>query len=63
MSSIKKCERCGNDFVCNPKNIGACQCSHISFTEEEKAFIEKQQFGDCLCIGCLRELKEMQHHP
>src|ERR1700743_1779447 len=56
---IKKCARCGNDFACNPANITACQCSSISFTETEKDFISQQGYNDCLCIYCLKTLKEL----
>lgn len=62
-SPTKKCPRCNSDFTCNPANIAACQCNGISFSEAEKAFITQQAFMDCLCIACLKDLKQLaQHH-
>jgi hypothetical protein len=58
-TSSKKCSRCGNDFICNPANITACQCSGISFTEAEKTFISGMHFDDCLCLDCLKALKQL----
>jgi hypothetical protein len=34
-----------------------CQCNGITFTNEEKAFIE-ERYTDCLCRNCLLELKQ-----
>lgn len=56
--SIKQCPRCHKDFICNPTNITACQCSGISFSQAEKEFIAQQNYHNCLCIHCLRELKQ-----
>lgn len=53
------CPRCHKDFVCNPASIAACQCSNISFTDAEKVFIAKQGYSSCLCINCLKELKQI----
>ncbi|KAA5537072.1 cysteine-rich CWC family protein [Taibaiella lutea] len=58
-SFTKQCPRCHKGFICNPSNIAACQCSGISFTEAEKKFIAKQNYHDCLCIHCLKELKQI----
>ncbi len=52
----KKCPRCGRGFECKPGNITQCQCYGITFTAEEKAFIE-EKYNDCLCRNCLLQLK------
>ena len=52
----KKCPRCGRSFECKVGNVNQCQCSGISFTEEEKKFIG-EKYNDCLCRDCLLELK------
>ncbi|HEY6502898.1 MAG TPA: cysteine-rich CWC family protein, partial [Chitinophagaceae bacterium] len=43
-------------FECKTENISDCQCNGISFTPEEKTFIE-EKYNDCLCRSCLLELK------
>lgn len=52
----KKCLRCDRSFECKVGNVSQCQCSGISFTEEEKKFIG-EKYNDCLCRDCLLELK------
>ena len=52
----KQCPRCGNSFECKVGNIGECQCAAVRLTLEEQAFIESR-YQDCLCINCLKELK------
>jgi len=52
----KDCPRCGKGFQCKPGNITQCHCFGMSFTHEEKAFIE-QRYNDCLCNDCLLQLK------
>jgi hypothetical protein len=53
----KYCPRCNLQFECKAGSIHLCQCSNIKLSAEEKDFIQ-QQFEDCLCINCLRQLKE-----
>jgi Cysteine-rich CWC len=53
----KYCPRCNLQFECKAGSINLCQCSNIYLNEEEKGFIARQ-FEDCLCINCLRQLKE-----
>jgi hypothetical protein len=53
----KKCPRCNNSFECKVGDVTHCQCFGITFTTEEKAFIE-QRYSDCLCRNCLLELKQ-----
>jgi len=53
----KLCPRCSNTFECKPGNITQCKCYGIALTIEEKVFIE-ERYEDCLCISCLKELKD-----
>jgi hypothetical protein len=53
----KKCPRCAKHFECKVGDITHCQCYGISFTAEEKAFIE-ERYRECLCRNCLLELKQ-----
>lgn len=52
----KKCPRCGASFECKVGNITECQCYGVSFSVEERAFLEGK-YEDCLCRTCLLELK------
>jgi hypothetical protein len=54
----KYCPRCNNLFECKVGNISQCQCNSIQLTEAETAFID-QQYNDCLCLACLKELKKL----
>jgi len=51
------CPRCEQAFECKVGDIANCQCFGISFTTEEKAFIE-DRYNSCLCRKCLQELKQ-----
>jgi Cysteine-rich CWC len=53
----KYCPQCKLQFECKAGSIHLCQCSNIYLNKEEKDFIATQ-FEDCLCINCLRQLKE-----
>jgi hypothetical protein len=53
----KNCPRCGQQFECKVGDIAHCQCFGISFTIEEKAFIE-ERYEECLCRNCLLGLKQ-----
>ena len=53
----KNCPRCNTDFECKVGNITDCQCNQITLNYEERVYIESL-FSDCLCINCLRRLKE-----
>ena len=55
----KICPRCENQFECKVGDIAHCQCYGISFTSEEKAFIE-ERYDACLCRNCLLELKHAE---
>jgi hypothetical protein len=52
----KTCPRCQQPFECKVGDISHCQCSGLVLTPEEKIFLEAR-YNDCLCINCLRELK------
>ncbi|GJM59667.1 cysteine-rich CWC family protein [Persicobacter sp. CCB-QB2] len=54
----KVCPRCGNKFECKVGNIAECQCSAVTFSPEEKEFIKAKAFSDCICVHCMRELKQ-----
>jgi hypothetical protein len=53
----KQCHRCKQYFECKPLNIMDCQCTQIQLNDAERAFI-KISFDDCLCLDCLKELKQ-----
>ena len=57
----KHCPCCNSVFECRPGSITQCQCSAIQLTVEETAFIEAK-YEDCLCIGCLADLKQKYEH-
>lgn len=57
LHETKNCARCHATFECKPGNISQCQCFETALTMEERIYIE-QQFTDCLCNRCLREMKK-----
>ncbi|NCI45416.1 cysteine-rich CWC family protein [Sediminibacterium soli] len=61
----KKCPRCARPFECKVGNIAECQCSQVTLSYEQKAYIELQ-YTDCLCAQCLQALQFEQqlakHH-
>ena len=54
---LKYCERCGLAFECKPGNITQCQCYEFQLSSELKAKIG-EEYNDCLCAKCLRELAD-----
>jgi len=52
----KHCPRCNKAFECKSGNIAHCQCSGVSLTEKQSAWINSQ-YDDCLCINCLQEIQ------
>ena len=52
----KSCPRCKRPFECKVGDIGHCQCTGISLSLEERAFIETR-YSDCLCTDCLKGLQ------
>lgn len=53
---IKSCPRCNTAFECKVGSISLCQCSSITLTIEEQAFIDTK-YQDCLCGNCLKDIK------
>ena len=52
----KTCPRCEKNFECKCGSINLCQCSAVTLTEELSQQL-KNDYADCLCIQCLREIK------
>ena len=52
----KACPRCSAPFQCKVGAISHCDCSSVTLTLEEQAFIEGK-YNDCLCLNCLKDLK------
>ncbi len=55
--SKSACPRCDSEFVCNPSNISACDCSKIELSAEEFRFISSK-FTICVCNTCLKDIKD-----
>lgn len=51
------CERCQNQFICNPTNIATCDCSKIELSTQEISYIAKR-YSNCVCNTCLLHLKD-----
>ena len=43
----KKCEKCDNQFLCNPETNGTCWCMSEDYVEKDK------NLKDCICKECL----------
>lgn len=54
------CPRCGKPFICHEEDPEHCQCAQITLNDEDRTKL-KQLYTDCLCIDCLRALKETWH--
>ncbi|MGH8577000.1 MAG: cysteine-rich CWC family protein [Gammaproteobacteria bacterium] len=52
----KICPRCGTLFECKVGSVVLCQCSAIDLSEEQRTYV-MNNYDDCLCAGCLRELR------
>ncbi|MEO7312402.1 MAG: cysteine-rich CWC family protein [Chitinophagaceae bacterium] len=57
---IKNCPRCHCGFECKVGDINHCQCTGVQFTNGEYSYI-LTQYTDCLCISCLKELKQQYY--
>lgn len=55
----KQCPRCTIVFECKRGSILQCQCSCIQLPEAVAAYIENE-YNDCLCLTCLRQINENQ---
>ncbi|SIT69978.1 Cysteine-rich CWC [Ectothiorhodosinus mongolicus] len=53
----KACPRCGSPFHCKVTDIKHCDCVAVR-VELPVLKTLKQEFPDCLCTACLRELAE-----
>ncbi|MGH8645810.1 MAG: cysteine-rich CWC family protein [Gammaproteobacteria bacterium] len=53
----KICPRCGTLFECKLGSITVCQCRDIEMSELLE-FLIQSRYDDCLCIQCLRKLKD-----
>ena len=49
----KKCPRCNKEFEC--KHSATCWCSKYSISDNVRLFL-KDNFSDCLCEDCLKEI-------
>lgn len=58
LHEIKYCPRCHSTFECKAGSISLCQCSKIILNEREKEYLN-QNYNDCLCAACLREIKNI----
>ncbi len=54
------CPRCDADFQCKVGSISLCQCTTVKLSVEEILFI-REQYEECLCAGCMLELKKEYH--
>lgn len=53
--TVKHCDNCRKDIVCNVQNIESCACSAIELSPQTREFLAKTYFN-CLCNDCLKEL-------
>lgn len=53
IDNLKTCPICNANFECN--HLADCWCTEIQIPKEILIFL-KQNFDDCLCEKCLREL-------
>ena len=52
----KVCPRCKRLFECRQGSITRCQCQAVVIDERLREYLAAH-YGDCLCSGCLAELK------
>jgi len=55
----KCCPRCNKNFECKCGSINLCQCSNVTISENLHQQL-REHYRDCLCIGCLRELAQIE---
>ena len=53
------CPLCDRSFICKVGNVSQCQCAKVELTIDIIRFL-KDEFNACLCIDCLRFIK---NHP
>lgn len=60
----KNCPRCELSFECKSGSILLCQCQTVILSTEQIEYMQ-MQYEDCLCSGCLLEVRTefnaMQH--
>lgn len=52
------CTRCGEIFLCLCNRATECPCAEVNLTRDEAEWIGWQTGGDCVCMACLRQLRE-----
>ncbi|EMI72199.1 cysteine-rich CWC family protein [Leptospira noguchii] len=55
---LKLCQRCGQSFGCGAA-FYSCECFSINLSSEVLNQI-KNNYDDCLCISCLKELESFK---
>ena len=58
----KICEKCGVAFECKVGDIANCQCSQVKLSDAVQLFLANN-FSDCLCLNCLKEINFLNTHP
>jgi len=53
---IKSCPRCNTGFECKSGDIVKCQCESVKLEQCHRDYIA-ERFDDCLCAGCMAELR------
>ncbi|PZR37624.1 MAG: hypothetical protein DI538_12075 [Azospira oryzae] len=56
----KACPRCQAVFECKVGNVGNCQCQAVQLSDELQKRIQNE-FEDCLCADCLKELRRVHY--
>jgi hypothetical protein len=62
LHETKYCPRCQQPFECKAGSISNCQCSDIQLDAGLMQLI-REQYADCLCIACLRDLLNIASYP
>ena len=50
------CPRCGGAFHCGVNDIAPCACGTLKLDAATLQTL-REQFTDCLCLNCLRQLQ------
>ncbi|MBX8632812.1 MAG: cysteine-rich CWC family protein [Thermoplasmata archaeon YP2-bin.285] len=54
MTRNKRCELCGNEFVCG--GLSGCWCRNISISAERRQILSSIA-EDCVCRNCISDRK------
>jgi len=49
---VKRCPRCGRDFVCKVSRFVHCDCTTVPLPPATLDLI-RGRYDDCLCVACL----------